>query len=267
MPTVLCRKNKICLAWNPKCGCTHIKQIFYMLRDKLDEPISNSKDTTIHQYEKVPYVWNYPEDNSIYTLILVMRNPYHRLVSGFLDKYHQKGQFRHKWPKDMVLSFSNFVDELLKKNSDLIDLFHFFPQVDSPLAFQFPHFETDSFKEVKIMDLNNIDYSYLEKKFEYNTVEEAKDFHGFHTFTRTQEKFGTGQKNWTQILPEYSFKNIMNVHIDEYYPKNYVLPYEKFYTPELEEKVRKFFKTDFQFALLHKIDYETEFQENKLKCV
>ena len=198
-----------------------------MLRDKLDYLLSDKKQ--IHVYQQTSNGWHFPENNNIYTLFVVMRNPYYRLVSGFIDKYKINGQFRNLWPKDLPCSFSNFVDELIKKNTNVIDALHFFPQTDSSDAFQYPNLITSSFKEVKVMDLNNIDYHYLEKKFDSKITEGAINFKGLHTHDLTVKN--NTVKMESSILKE----EITELPIESFYPSNETISYHKFYTTELEK--------------------------------
>ena len=47
-------------------------------------------------------------------IITIVRNPYERIVSGFLDKYGPKGTFRRLW-MNKEISFTNFIDEFAIK--------------------------------------------------------------------------------------------------------------------------------------------------------
>jgi hypothetical protein len=68
-----------------------------------------------------------PDDIENYTTLIFCRNPYKRLVSGFLDKYGPTGEFLHFW-KHSSISFSQFVDALVKKDWLMIHYNHFRPQ-------------------------------------------------------------------------------------------------------------------------------------------
>ena len=228
-----------------------------MLRDNLNKALIGQ----VHSYKERSNGWHYPENNKMYTLIVVMRNPYYRLISGFLDKYKIKGQFRPLWPKDLPCSFSNFVEELVKKRNDIVDFLHFFPQVDSSTAFNVPHIKLNEFKEVRVMDLKNIDYEYFENKFETKLQDcEALEWRGIHTNSISKRK-----ENNAILLPiDFIPEDICDVPIEEYHPDKWIIPYYKFFNEEIEKKVKIFFKDDFRFALNHGIDYEKEFQEAKI---
>jgi len=102
-------KNKIIFGWSAKCGCSHIKNIFWFLQN-------NNTDNKIHITEEYNSI---PDDIENYTTIIINRNPYKRIISGFLDKYKSNGQFRKLWKYDK-LTFSMFVDELIKNEWQLI---------------------------------------------------------------------------------------------------------------------------------------------------
>jgi hypothetical protein len=99
-------KNKISFGWSAKCGCTHVKYLFWYL---LDIP-----DPKIHRPEENG---DLPADIENYTTIIFVRDPYKRLKPD--------GRFRHLW-KQPILTFSMFVEKLEQKCWDIIDKHHFF---------------------------------------------------------------------------------------------------------------------------------------------
>jgi len=100
-----------------------------------------------------------PDDIQNYITIIISRKPYKRLVSGFLDKYKINGNFRHLY-KHNILSFSKFIDELIKNNYEMINRTHFTPQTTE----RFDRKILQS-KIIKIYDLENIDYNYIQKLY------------------------------------------------------------------------------------------------------
>jgi len=81
-------QKKVIFGWSAKCGCSHIKNIFYYFQSgefcKPGESVHRG-----HDFQALP------ENLAPYVLIMFIRNPYKRLVSGFLDKYGPEGEFRH----------------------------------------------------------------------------------------------------------------------------------------------------------------------------
>ena len=113
-------KTKVIFGWSGKSGCSHIKKIYWYLQNNiLDNPIHiPSKER-----DKLPI------DIDEYITILIVRNPYERLVSGFFDKYKPTGEFRKKWPEE-TLCFSKFIDTLIKPDWKKIERHHFCPQTE-----------------------------------------------------------------------------------------------------------------------------------------
>ena len=81
------KDNKIIFGWSAKCGCSHAKHIYWFLKTgNLTNKIHSEKSSN-----------PLPNDIQNYTTLLFTRNPYERLVSGFLDKYARpKGKYRNR---------------------------------------------------------------------------------------------------------------------------------------------------------------------------
>ena len=226
-------KHKIILGWSPKCGCSHIKNIFLCLQQNV------SMSSEIHDEHNMQN--NLPNDIEEYSVFIVIRNPYKRIISGFLDKYKKGGQFRNKWGEDS-LTFSKFVDEIVKENWNKIDKFHFIRQT---AGFHGPGFLSEKLtrcKELMVCDLENINYKYLEKKFNKKISPHLISWVGPH-------------KN--NNITEGNFKNINNIYdndIDEY--ASYHIPYYKFYNKEIQDKVYEYYKDDFYYSYSHGFEYD-----------
>jgi hypothetical protein len=142
--------NKIIIGWSAKCGCSHIKIIFWFLHN-------NNENNTIHT--DLDY-GNLPDDIENYRTIIISRNPYKRIVSGFLDKYNQNGQYRKYWNNNINITFTNFINELIENKWSIIDEHHFTPQTKE-------RFDRKIFnsKSIKFYDIENIDYKYIENLY------------------------------------------------------------------------------------------------------
>jgi hypothetical protein len=205
-------KNKIVFGWSAKCGCSHIKTIFNYL--------NNIETTHLHvnTYNKLP------EKIEEYTTILITRNPYKRLISGFLDKYKTNGLFRKLW-KYPTITFSQFVNELMKNSYEMIDYHHFTPQTSEMFTIN-----VLNSKSIKCYDIHHIDYSYIETL--YN--KKIPDF-------ILSKKFGHEKK----IKGKEIKHPVYNLNMDTYI--NYDVNINYFYNEELQQKVYHFYKQDFLF--------------------
>jgi hypothetical protein len=142
--------KKIIFGWSAKCGCSHIKEIYWFLQtNNLNNLIHTDKD----------YNNNLPNDIENYTTIIIIRNPYKRIISGFLDKYKKNGECRYLW-KDSVLSFSQFVDKLINYDWKTIHYHHFTQQTTE----KFDKIILLS-KIIKFYDIGKIDYEYIEQLY------------------------------------------------------------------------------------------------------
>ena len=217
---LLDNKAKVIFGWSAKCGCTHVKRIFRFLQNQNIYDVHTEDD-----------VHNLPDDIENYKTIIISRNPYKRLVSGFLDKYRKNGEFRHLW-KDTI-TFSKFINELVKNDWKMCDRHHFIPQTK------------DDFDERIIeskcicYDIENIDYNHIEKIFNVKIPEEV-----------LQIKQGHERKKYDFDFDEY----VYDLDMDIYYDFNVDTKY--FYNDELKKKVYEFYKDDFVFFEKFGIDYE-----------
>lgn len=218
-------KKKIIFGWSPKCGCSHIKNIYWFLQTgNENNHIHTSKDSC-----------KLPDDIENYTTLIFCRNPYKRIVSGFLDKYRKNGEFRHLC-KYSTLSFSQFLDEV-KEKGKMINQHHFSPQTSE-------NFNDKILlsKIIKFYDICNIDYEYIEKLYNKKIPENVINQKGNHT------RFTT-IKNNNIVFDKY----VYDLNIDEYIDYNVDIKY--FYNEEIKKKVFDFYIKDFIFLNENGMDY------------
>ena len=213
--------NKVVFGWSAKCGCSHIKNMFWFLK-------SDSIDNELHipaEYKTLP------KDISNYTVIMFVRNPYNRVVSGFLHT----GCWSWKWKTPNNILFSHFVDELITNKFDQIDHHHFEPQVNG----YFHYKEIIKSKKKFIYDINNIDYKNIEKIYNKTIPESVLNFKGTH-INKTTKNFESDKKIYDLNLEEYS---------------DYKVPIQSFFNDDIKNKIYNFYKGDFLFCKDHGIDY------------
>jgi hypothetical protein len=216
--------KQIIFGWSAKCGCSHIKNIFWFLQtDNLDNLIHTKNDNN-----------KLPNDIENYTTIIIIRNPYKRLISGFLDKYRKDGQYRHLW-KDSFLSFSRFVDKLINYDWKIIDRHHFTPQTtemfDKKILLS---------KIIKFYDIGKIDYEYIEQLYNKKIPE--------YIINKTQ-----GHERKLYVALEYYNNYVYDLHIDDYIYYNIDIKY--FYNQDIREKVINFYINDFTFLKENGFDF------------
>jgi len=218
---------KIIFGWSAKCGCSHIKKIYWFL-------ITNNNDHIIH-FKDNREKNKLPNNIEEYKTILIIRNPYERIISGFLDKYKDSGEFRWMWKKD-TLTFSNFVNEVIINNWKFIEYHHFIPQTNE----QFNKQHILKSKELKIYDIKDIDYSYIENLYQKKIPQNVINFKGDHIRKA--------------IIP---FENhVFDLFIDEYI--DYKISIDYFYNEDIKEKIYNYYKNDFDFFQLYGFNYKLE---------
>lgn len=216
--------KKIIFSWSAKCGCSHIKKLFWYLQN-------NNIDNEIHtKYDFMKL----PDDIENYIVIIFCRNPYKRIISGFLDKYKKDGQYRHLWNYDKII-FSDFVDELIKKNWEMIERHHFTPQTTE--AFN-KNILTKS-KHLLCYDIEKINYEYIESIFDKKIPIELLSFKGEHN-----------RKNYNENYDGEVYDLDISIYHD------YNVSIQNFYNLEIKSKVYQFYEKDFIFFKENGIDYE-----------
>lgn len=217
------QSKKIVFGWSPKSGCTHIKKIYHYLTKSIN---------THSVHLNSDYKNELPADMHNYTTIIVIRNPYERLVSGFLDRYRPTNNTRNmKW-KAKVITFELFVNELIKENWVAIDKHHF----SSQLSDKFSERILNS-KELYVYDLNNIDYEFIGNLYNTQIPREIIEYRGNHVRRQT-------------VMYE---EPVYNLDMPVYF--NYKVPVHYFYNEEIKSKVYNYFKKDFEFFKSVGFDY------------
>lgn len=215
-------RRKILFGWSAKCGCSHIKRIFYFLKNNKESNIIHGRK----DYSKLPI------DIEKYTTIIISRNPYDRIVSGFLDKYKPGGSFRHLW-KHETITFAKFAEETVKGEWNMVEKHHFTPQT------------TEEFNQtimlskcIKCYDIKNIDYKYIEELYNRQIPE-----------TILTKREGHERKNYDKSIDHY----VCDLDMTDYYEFNVNIKH--FYNEELKNKIYDFYKNDFIFFNKLGLDY------------
>lgn len=215
---------KVIFGWSAKCGCTHVKKLFYYLQNNENQKLHTQNDIN-----------SLPKNINEYTTILIVRNPYERILSGFLDKYQINGEFRKKW-RYKKLTFSLFINELVSNKYRMIDTHHFIPQTQE----HFNKSELLRSKKLIIYDINNINYDFIEKIYNKKIPEHILNFKGEHIRKYKEENS--------------NFDKVYDLEMSEYF--DYKISIDKFYNTELRDKVYNFYIDDFNFFKEHKKIYE-----------
>lgn len=223
-------ENKIIFGWSAKCGCSRVKSIFWFFKTgKTDIPIHTSRDLN-----------KLPPDIENYTTFVFIRNPYLRLISGFLDKYKKNGEYRKYWKKP-ILSFQDFVGELINNNWEIIQKHHFCPQTQE----DFNKNKLLDSKVLKVYDIGNIDYQYMEEIYERKIPSYLIN----KSYGNERNLSIKNNLPWNQ--------KVYDLHIDDYH--DYKIDTKYFYNLEIYRKVTDYFKDDFNFFKIFGINYHVNF--------
>lgn len=210
--------NNVVFWWTPKCGCIFVRKLYHLLT----------------RYNGETYDIN-ENDMDKYIHILFVRNPYKRIVSGYIDCYvtdHQPVEIFNE-----ELSFKELVEELLLNEFKNVDKLHFDHQIsikDANIS--------NKLSINKIFDIESIDYSLLSKLF--NDVLISDDI------INSLRNNGHNVKYLTDFSDNVSDYKISQFNDFTGYPK-----YQFFYTKELVDKIESFYDCDFLFLEQNGIKY------------
>jgi hypothetical protein len=217
--------RKFAIGWSAKCGCTHLKRIWLHMRTGQDI------QTNVHKY--IPFA-RLPRDTRGYTILIVGRNPYDRLVSGFLDKYSKPGKFRNMWPKQVPLTFERFVHVLAHSDWNTVERHHFAPQTQDGFNIT----ALQQARRVVVNDLNSIDYKLIEQAFHKRIPPDMITWRGSHVRP-------------TQNITNCSRASIRPIdQLDKA-----TLDAADLYTSQLQQLVAHTFRHDLAFFAKHGIRY------------
>ena len=200
-------KKKIIFGWSAKCGCTHVKELFYYLSENKENILDNMNNII---------------DISDYIMILIIRNPYKRIISGFLEKYGNE-KYKIKDIHTSLLTFNKFVN-ILYTNPERIDKHHFIPQTMEDFDIN----KIINCKKLKIFEIENIDYSYIKNLFSSTKIINIGC--GPHIHKPTQKKYNS---------------KLYDICVKDLLKEKYDL--EQFYNKDIYNKITEIYKDDLIF--------------------
>jgi hypothetical protein len=213
-------RDKFLIGWSAKVGCTAMKRWY---SEALNLGLKNE---TIHEtigYGKTPFT-NVdlfpPKHYNDYKKICIIRNPFSRLVSGYVNKYVIENDYERYFS-----TFEEFVGLLLKDRFYAkINRHHFTPQTSEAFS------------------------KYVRRKWSWDLVVDVEFLS--HEITRinriVSKDVNIGHPNVTMYDSDYHFdKPAYLMKADEIIRK--IPPYQSFYNKELVKKVRAKYTSDFLY--------------------
>ena len=183
MQFIIIHDKKLIIFWSPKCGCSTLKTILAIYFN-IHNPIKYSH---IHLNEELDELIDKNEDNlkyKNYDLVFLIRNPYDRLASGFMNKYVNITKYKrpHYTSPDNCKSFHDFCHILLN-NPKAIDKHHFEPQTSGKgwhfynflgkpkIKYVFDTKDVNEIKKLLDLSIEDVKTNYTKKKSEKSSFE------------------------------------------------------------------------------------------------
>jgi hypothetical protein len=164
--------------------------------------------------------------------LLVFRNPLRRLISAYLNKYVEHSRYREESLRlcygARLECFADFVDELAEHGFRCIDKVHFKPQRSRYRWWTYDRiFDAEDLEPLRRF-VNGVCGTDLAMPFRVRGNRAAG--------VRASATIATADAAW---LPRVALEELIR---DDLTP-----PYVSFYTPELETKARRIYRSDYRF--------------------
>lgn len=212
--------DKFLIGWSAKVGCTAIKR-WYSKALGLD--LANEKIHDLIGYGNTPFtsIDLYPPGHYLdYKKICIIRNPFSRLVSGYVNKYVIENDYERYFE-----TFEEFVSVLLKDRFFIkINKHHFTAQTSEA----FKKFKKRKWKWDLIVDVDSL-------SSEIGTINKlvGKDVDISHPNVTPYQEIIRPDKPAYLMKADEIIKNIP--------------PYQSFYNEEIVKKVRAKYISDFLY--------------------
>ena len=220
MPVIYSKKYNYTITWCPKSGCSLIRNLFLQLhKNECKKELTNS-------YHSIHKDFPYNGENIKHRMILV-RNPYKRVVSMFTNKYmglQNKLYDKINLKKD---SFYEFVLFLYNNKENLVKV------KDGHILKQ----SIQDKKDCKIIKLENLNEELLNfyKKIDNNLYLKVKKFLNNSQTIHLRNK--TRRDNTTEYIYNKEFETNKLLSWPDY---------KYFYNDEIKEMVYEIYKDDFE---------------------
>jgi len=245
-------EHKLLLGITPKCGSSYLRMWFLLLcgedKQKLEDHFKKDQlPRLIRKYVITSTNMKNLTRYKDYYKISVIRNPYHRIVSGFLDIIC----FHRCIPKKITYQFDDF-------NSFINHLYSDFKSNKHNEIFSNIHFVHQSLNfENKI----NIPVNF------WNRVIDMKNL--IHEIQEVEKKIGVdinlnmimnsqedrAKKNGIIKSKKILSNQMWNVKIKDLIISELIKDYSKYYNNNIKDKVYELYKTDFENFKLVGYDY------------
>jgi hypothetical protein len=223
--------KKIIFGWSAKCGCSYVLNLFYKLSN-IENP------SPFYDYNNLNLKTK--EEMKEYTIVVFVRNPYKRLVSGFLEKYGKRIFFDKLHKKDGI-TFTEFVN-LLYTRPDKIDKHHFTPQTSEAFNSRTVEDKFSVCKRFEMMDIENIHLEILKEIFAFKE--------SISTISKS-----IGKKDHShQHVKDIQSKRLYDLPIKDLLDVKYEI--SQFYNEDIMKKVQSIYASDFTFFKTQMFCYE-----------
>jgi hypothetical protein len=215
MQFIILHEKKLIIFWSPKCGCTSLKTIISVYLNIYD----SNKYKHIHKNEELKKLIDVKKYKSEiykdYDIVMLIRNPYTRLVSGFINKYIS-GKYKKPDNFDSFLDFCN----ILSKYPYKIDKHHFEKQTTNKgwefylelgkpkIKYVLDTSKVNDLKKILDLDIDDIKINKTNKIVEEDNINLwSKSYNSLKKITNY---------NYSNFYNDYLKKLVYNIYKDDF---------------------------------------------------
>lgn len=249
MHFIILQKQKVVLLWSAKSACSTIKNAV------VNEYIPAVTNKGVHAgwgYSIIPKNFNLA-DLEFYRWCWIVRNPFDRVISGFINKYLLGCPLYQYLPVTDCPNFLTFVN-LLEQKFTKIDKHHFIPQCKP--EFTHPemlklYYAALASNKIILIDINKLDT--FTSMLDLPSITEKLNCSNIATATTTATTLApTSNTSMSDVSDKPSYL----ISRDEF--SSLIPPYYSFYTHEIAAKIRTIYESDFEIFTKYGLNYQCD---------
>ena len=220
MRYIIIHSKKLIIFWSPKCGSSTLKLILAIYFK-----VYNTKYKHIHLNKELSVKFDKRDKNKIhiykkYDIVMLVRNPYKRLVSGFLNKYVNNQHLKNPPNCNCFYDFCR----ILQKNPKKIERHHFKKQTSGKGWNFYNELQRPNIKYIlntsKVNDIIKIlglNIPEIKRNYNKKVIEKDEEMKKTNLWSLDYKKLNNlNNINYSNFYNDYIKKLVYNIYKDDF---------------------------------------------------